>query len=390
MKKISLTIMKNDNLKLSATIEEEKSKHRKRMNRAEQDLDAINIHIRNLSRDTINEESNLRKEQFLESKLKLEKFKSEERIQQHKNESKSLRNKTIALEWAYQPILYDLEDKIESQNETIKKCKTDFSKLSKGNEILLKILAKQKGILDALLKYNEKKTKEMWKLHYTEKNQERKRSRRALEPNSLNSEYFSVVPDRTLAVAHLRSLSKTPVPKKTTKIIECIKTIDDEIWTLRSELDLSELRTARMSPIEPRLETYLQQKSKIEDKMKKVIFEVEKGDLELCRGFVEIRQAYETAHEQSIDISKISESIQEAKAKLSDCNTTIHAKFEEVKSMNSKIANTQTRLQQTNNEIKELTAEASSKEQRIIEVQSRLKESNLKAIKTTPKRPKEK
>uniref|UniRef100_A0A7S3N5C9 Uncharacterized protein n=1 Tax=Euplotes harpa TaxID=151035 RepID=A0A7S3N5C9_9SPIT len=145
-----------------------------------------------------------------------------------------------------------------------------------------------------------------------------------------------------------------------------------------------------MSPNELRLETYIQQKSKFEDKIKEVILEVEKGDLELCRGFVEIRQAYETAHEQSIDISKISESIQEAKAKLSDCNATIHGNFEEVKIMNSEIANKQNRLQQTNNEIKELTAEASSKEERIKELQTRLKESNLKAIKTTPKRPKEK
>lgn len=184
MKRVSLMITKNETTKLLADIEDEKANHIVRIKKFEQQLEVVNLQVRNFrynflhssvifyfSRDVIDEQSNIRQEAYLETKLKAERFRSEEKVRQLKEESRILRNKTISLESTFYPIVEEIEEKINQQNFIMEKYKTDFSKLSKANDILIKIYAKTSKMAQFLIEFNKAKAKDVHKMRIVERQQ---------------------------------------------------------------------------------------------------------------------------------------------------------------------------------------------------------------------------
>ena len=112
-----------------------------------------------------------------------------------------LRNKTIELESVLYPLIQDIEDKIVKQNELIETYKNNFSKLSKENELMLKIYAKQQKISGVLSEFSKSKEKEVYKLRNAERQQKYRQYLVDTDENSLNhdvrQEYYMTHHRRT-------------------------------------------------------------------------------------------------------------------------------------------------------------------------------------------------
>jgi len=122
------------------------------------------------SRDTILERSHIRAEDFATSKLKLATHQSEEQLSKLKGHAKELRmTQSIELESIYITRIDGLEEKIEQQTEEIDQIKNNTDKASSGKEIMLKILQNQQNMKNALLGYNQKKSKTGDKLKLIQK-----------------------------------------------------------------------------------------------------------------------------------------------------------------------------------------------------------------------------
>lgn len=211
MKRVSLIILRNENTKLLSDIQDHKSRFQYTISKAEKEIEVVDLQTRNLryhllqlnliqySRDAILERSKIREENYIESKLKVEKVKSEERSKSLKKEAKLLRNKNMEIESTFYPIVEEIEYKINQQNELISKYKEDFERTSKANELLLKILDKQEKVKAFLSKFNQSKTKDVFKMKMVERQQKSKlyTTDEISNNESVQKEYYSRNPRLT-------------------------------------------------------------------------------------------------------------------------------------------------------------------------------------------------
>lgn len=182
----------------------------------------------------MSEQSEIRSERYKETKLNLERMKSDDVINRLKAESKTLRHKTIELESVFNPAIETLEDTIDNQNEEIQELKDKFMKSSSGNEILIKILAKHQKMADALRQYNEKKTKDYLKMKMVQKsNQPIKIYENPIFVNLQSGK------DIREAVLKLRELSTShPKSQKVDEMLKKLHEIDLFKVQLHKEIDI--------------------------------------------------------------------------------------------------------------------------------------------------------
>lgn len=181
----------------------------------------------------MSEQSEIRSERYKETKLNLERMKSDDVIKRLRNESKTLRHKTIELESAFNPAIDILEDTIENQNEEIQELKEKFMKSSNGNEILIKILTKHQKMADALRQYNDKKAKVYLNMKMVQKSHEPIKIYE--NPDFENLQSGKDIRD---AVLKLRTLSTShPKSQKVDEMLKKLHEIDLFKVQLHKEID---------------------------------------------------------------------------------------------------------------------------------------------------------